>query len=263
MAPGGRRLPWRGAEDLLAVSREAHVRQQAGNNTDCDLCTLLFIVGTVPRVPTPGNLLSAWHTRWVAAMVLNRDMGPILRLPSLGELPAAARGALPAPRALLVVADLWHQTGLPDARLQHALLCLAAAPGGDVARHVVVLAVHRSRAREVEAAHTPCVGGECPAVGADGGRGAHPRCRLAGHGTCGGSGGHRVLGLCSAGTGGHRLGRGHCGRRQLLRTASFRVLWDHLQLLGPVCRARRCSPDGIQPASPVFVALTTEPRIPG
>ena len=63
-------------------------------------------------------------------MVLNRDMGPIMPAPSLGELPVAAQGALPVPRARLAVADIGHQTGLPDARLRHALLCLAAAEGG-------------------------------------------------------------------------------------------------------------------------------------
>ena len=94
------------------------------------MCALLSIVGTLLRVPRPGNLLSAVDKSWVAAMVLNRDMGQIMRLPSPGKLPAAALGALPAPHAPLVVADLGHQTGLPDAQRQHALLCLAAAPGG-------------------------------------------------------------------------------------------------------------------------------------
>ena len=83
------------------------------------VCALLSTVGTLLRVPRPCNLLSAVERRWVAAMVLNRDTGPIMRVPSLGELPAAPPGALPVPCAPLVVADLRHQTGLPDARLQH------------------------------------------------------------------------------------------------------------------------------------------------
>ena len=41
-------------------------------------------------------------------------------MPSLGELP----------RTPLAVADIPHQVGLPEARLQHALLCIAAAEGG-------------------------------------------------------------------------------------------------------------------------------------
>ena len=63
-------------------------------------------------------------------MVLNRDMGPVVCLPSLGELPAAALSALPAPRTPLPMADIGHQAGLPDARLQHALVCMAATRGG-------------------------------------------------------------------------------------------------------------------------------------
>ena len=63
-------------------------------------------------------------------VALNRDMGPIARLPSLGELLAAVLDALPAPRTPLAVEDVPHQVGLPEARLQHALLCMAAAEGG-------------------------------------------------------------------------------------------------------------------------------------
>ena len=63
-------------------------------------------------------------------MALNRDMGPIARLPLLRELPAAVLDALPAPRTPLTVADVPHHTGLPEARMRHALLCMAAAEGG-------------------------------------------------------------------------------------------------------------------------------------
>ena len=35
------------------------MRQPADNSTDCGVCALLFIVGTLIRVPRPGNLLSA------------------------------------------------------------------------------------------------------------------------------------------------------------------------------------------------------------
>ena len=104
-----RRRPTRpGAEDLLTASKAAHVRQPAGNNTDCGVCMLLSAVGILLRVPRPGNLLSAVDGRWVAAMLVNRDMGPIMRLHSPGELPVPALSDLPAPHTPLVVADLKH-----------------------------------------------------------------------------------------------------------------------------------------------------------
>ena len=66
----------------------------------------------------------------LAAVVLNRDMGPIAHLQSLGELPAAVLEALPAPRTPLDVADVPHHVGLPGARMQHAMLSMSAADGG-------------------------------------------------------------------------------------------------------------------------------------
>ena len=50
-------------------------------------------------------------------MVLNTDMEPIMCLPSLVELSAAALSALPVPHEPLVVVALWHEAGHPDARL--------------------------------------------------------------------------------------------------------------------------------------------------
>ena len=92
------------------------MRQLDSNNTDYGLCALLSTVGTLLRVPRPGNLLSTLESWWVAAMVLNRYMGPIMHLASLEELPAAALGALPAPRAPMAVADVGHRAGLPRGR---------------------------------------------------------------------------------------------------------------------------------------------------
>ena len=122
-------------------------------------------------------------------MVLNRDMGSIVRLPSLQELPAAGLSSLPAPQAPLVVADLRHQAGLPDARTQHALLCLAAAPGG-LSLVMSVSLQHIRVALQLQTPHASQlweVGGECPAVAAGGGPGAHPCCGAGGRGTGGGS----------------------------------------------------------------------------
>ena len=88
MAPRGRRAGWPGAEHLLAEARAAQVQQPAGNTKDCGVCALMSAIATLLSVPRPGNLLSALDRRWVAVVVLNRDMGPMARLPSLGELPA-------------------------------------------------------------------------------------------------------------------------------------------------------------------------------
>ena len=131
-----------GAERLLATARAAQVQQPAGNNKDCGVCALMSTVGTLLRVPRPRNLLSALDRRRVAAVVLNRDMGPIARLPSLGELPAAVLDALPAPRTPLDVAGVQHSAGLPGARMQHALLCMAAAADGGMSMLMTVSLQH-------------------------------------------------------------------------------------------------------------------------
>ena len=89
------------------------MQQPAGNNKHCGVCPLMSTVGTLLRVPRPGNLLSARDRPWEAAVVLSRDTGPIARLPSLGELPAAVLDALPAPRTPMDVADVQHRAGCP------------------------------------------------------------------------------------------------------------------------------------------------------
>ena len=83
MASRGQRARWPGAEHLLATARSAQVQQPAGNTKDCGVCALMSAVGTLLGVLKPGNLLSALDRRWVAAVVLNREMGPTARLPSL------------------------------------------------------------------------------------------------------------------------------------------------------------------------------------
>ena len=114
MAPGGQRTVWPGAEDLLTVPRVAQARQPATIRKHCGVCALLSTVGILLRVPRPGTLVTRLDRRWMAAVVLKRDIGPVVRLPSLGELPAEALNVLPAPRPPLPVADLGHKAGLPD-----------------------------------------------------------------------------------------------------------------------------------------------------
>ena len=95
----------------------------------CGVCAMLSAIGTLLRVPRPGNVLSTLDRRWVPAVALNREMGPVARLPSMGELPAVLLDALPAPHTPLTAADIPHQTGLPRGRMRHALLCMATAEG--------------------------------------------------------------------------------------------------------------------------------------
>ena len=102
MSPGGQSLVWPGAEDMLTVSRAALVRQPAGKRTECAVYAMLSTAGTLLRVPRPGTVLFTVDRRCMAAMV----MRPIVRLPSPGEVTAAAPGALPTPRAPVAVADI-------------------------------------------------------------------------------------------------------------------------------------------------------------
>ena len=155
MARQGQGVEWPGAEHLLATARAAQVQQPAGENKDCGVCAPMSTVGTLLQVPRPGNLLSALDRRWVAAVVLNRDMGPIARLPSLGELPAAVLDTLPTPRTPLDVADVQHSVGLPGARIHHALLCMAPAADGGMSMLMTVSLQHVQDAMQQQRMHAP------------------------------------------------------------------------------------------------------------
>ena len=63
MAPRGQRAEWPGAEHLLASAQAAQVQQPAGNDKDCGVGALLSALGTLLRVPRPGNLLSTLAKR--------------------------------------------------------------------------------------------------------------------------------------------------------------------------------------------------------
>ena len=108
MATRGQTAVWPCAENLLATARTAQVKQPDGNSNDCGVCALMSTAGALLCMPRPDNLLSTLDRRWVAAVALKRDIRPIARIPSLGELPAAVLDALSAPRTPLVVADIPH-----------------------------------------------------------------------------------------------------------------------------------------------------------
>ena len=267
MAPRGQRAGWPGAEHLLAEARAAQVQQPAGNTKDCGVCALMSAVGTLLRVPRPGNLLSALDRRWAAAVVLNRDMGPIARLPSLGELPAAVLDALPAPRKPLDVADVQHNVGLLGARMQHALLCMAAAADGKMSMLMTVSLQHVQDAMQQQRMHAPQPWEESAkrwlrvesvppthTVGvADMGRLVVLE-------------GAEYWACVRVETGGLEwvvVTACRLRRQQSRGPACYRVFRECLRELGPVRRAHRCTAEDIPPAPAVFVEVTRPPAIQG
>ena len=248
------------------MAQAAQVKQPAGNNKDCGVYALMSALGTLLRVPRPGKLLSTLDKRWVAAVVLNRDMGPIACLPSLGELPAAVLDALPAPRTPLDVADVPHHVGLPGARMQHALLSMAAADGG-MSMLMTVSLQHVQDAMQQQQMHAPQPWEESAkrwlqvesvppthTVGmADMGRlvvleraeyWAYVRVETRGLERI-------VVTAC-------RL------RRQQSRApACYRVFGECHRELGPVRRANRCTAGDIPQAPAVFVEVTRPRKVQG
>ena len=267
MAPRGQRAGWPGAEHLLAEARAAQVQQPAGNTKDCGVCALMSAVGTLLRVPRPGNLLSALDRRWVAAMVLNRDMGPIARLPSLGELPAAVWDALPAPRTPLDLADVPHSVGLPGARMQHALLCMAAAADGGMSMLATVSLQHVQDAMQQQRMHSPQPWEESakrwlrvesvPSTHTVG---------VADMGRLMVLEGEEYWACVRVETGGLEwvvVTACRLRRQQSRGPACYRVFRECLRELGPVRRAHRCTAEDIPPAPAVFVEVTRPPVIQG
>ena len=267
MAPRGQRAGWPGAEHLLATARAAQVQQPAGNNMACGVCARMSTVRTLLRVPRPGNVLSALDRRWVAAVVLNRDMGPIARLPSLGELLAAVLDALPAPRTPLDVADVPHSVGLPGARMQHALLCMAAAADGGMSMLMTVSLQHVHDAMQQQRMHAPQPWEESAkrwlrvesvppthTVGvADMGRLLVLE-------------GEEYWACVRVETGGLEwviVTACRLKRQQSRGPACYRVFRECLRELGPVRRAHRCTAVDIPPAPEVFVEVTRPPAVQG
>ena len=224
-------------------------------------------VGTLLRVPRPGNLLSALDRRWVAAVVLNGDMGPIARLPSLGELPAAVLDALPAPRAPLDVADVPHGVGLPGACMQHALLCLAAAADGGMSMLMTVPLQHVQNAMQQQRMHAPQPWEErakrwlqletvppTHTVGvADMGRLVVLE-------------GAEYWACVRVETGGLEwvvVTACRLRREQSRSPACYRALGECLRELGPVRRAHRCTAEDIPLAPAVFAEVTRPPAVQG
>ena len=266
MAPRSQRAEWPGVEHVLATAQAAQVQQPGGNNQDCGVCALMSALGTLLRVPRPGNLLSTLDRRWVAAVVLNRVMGPIVCLPSLGELPAAVLDALPAPRTPLDVADIPHHVGLPGARMQHALPSMAAADGG-TSMLMTVSMQHVQDAMQQQQMHAPQPWEESAKQWLQ--VESVPRTHAVGVADMG-----RLVVLEGAQywacvrveTGGlERVAVTACRlrRQQSSGPACYRVFRECLRVLGPVRRAHRCRPGDIPQAPALFVEVTRPPKVQG
>ena len=266
MAPRSQRAEWPGAEHLLATAQAAQVQQPAGNNKDSGVCALMSALGTLLRVPRPGNLLSTLDKRWVAAVVLNRDMAPIARLPSLGELPAAVLDALPAPRTPLDVADVPHHVGSPGARMQHALLSMAAADGG-MCMLMTVSLQHVQDAMQQQQMHAPQPWEESAKRWLQ--VESVPPTHTVGMADMG-----RLVVLEGAEywacvrveTGGLEwvvVTACRLKRQQSKRPAGYGVFGECLRALGPVRRAHRCTAGDIPQAPAVFVEVTRPPKVQG
>ena len=259
-------MVWAGAENLLATARAAEVKQLDGNTKDCGVCALMSTIGTLLRVPTPDNLLSTLDRRWLAAVLLNRDMGPIARLPSPGELPTAVLDALPTPRTPLEVADIQHQVGLPEVRMRHALLCMAAAEEG-MSMVLSVSLQHVNDVMQRQRRYAPKPWEE------NARRWLHVEDVLPTHTV-----GEADMGKLVVLEGAEywvcvRVDKGGLEwivvtasrlRTQQSRGPAFcRVLREYLRSLDPVWRAYRCTTGDVPQAPAVFVEVTQQPRVPG
>ena len=225
---------------------------------------MLSAISILLRVPQPANLLSTLDRRWAAAVALNRDMGPVACLPSLGELPAAVPHALPAPRTPLTVADIPHQTGLPETRMRHALPCMAAAEGG-MPMVVSLSLLHVKDAAQQQRPYAPQPWEESAqrwlrvwdlmptrAVGL-----AHMKKLLVLEGA-------EYWASVRVEKGGLEwiiVTASRLIRQQSRGRACYGVLRDRLRFLGPVCRPCKCTPEDIPQAPAVFVEVMKK-RVP-
>ena len=199
-------------------------------------------------------------------MALNRDMGPIARLPSLGELPAAVLHALPAPRTPLEVADIPHQVGLHEARMRHALLCMAAAEGGDVHGDDGLSAAREGRDAPARLyAPQPWKENARRRLHMEG----VPPTHTVGEADMGklvvleGAEYWFCVRVDKGGLEWVVVTASRLRRQQSKGPACYRVLRECLRSMGPMCRAYRCTTGDVPQAPAVFVEVAQPPRVPG
>ena len=193
-------------------------------------------------------------------------MGPIARLPSLGELPTVVLEALPAPRTPLDVANVPHHVGLPGARMQHALPRLAAADGGMSMLMTLSLQhvkdamqqeqMHAPQPREASAKRWLQVEGVPPThtVG------------MADMGKLVVLEGAEYWACVRVKAGGLQwivVPACQLRRQQSRGPACYRVFRECIRSLGPVRRAHKCTTGDIPQAPAAFVEVTQPPKVQG
>ena len=180
---------------------------------------------------------------------------------------AAVLDALPAPRTPLDVADVQHSVGLPGARMQHALLCMAAAAHGGMSMLMTVSLQHVQDALQQKRMHAPQPWEESAKrwLRSE----SVPPTHTVGVAVMG-----RLVVLEGAEywacvrveTGGPEwvvVTACRLRRQQSRGPACYRVFRECLRELGPVRRAQRCTAEDIPPAPAVFVEVTRPPAIQG
>ena len=217
-------------------------------------------------LPRPGNLLSTLDRRCMAAVVLNKDMAPIARLPSLGELPAAVLEALPTPCTPLDVADIPHHVGLPGARMERALLSMAAADRG-MSMLMTVSLQHVKDAMQQQQMHAPQPWEE------NARQWLHvegvPPTHTAGMADVGklvvfeGAEYWACVWMEAGGLEWAVVTACRLSRQQSRGPACHRLFRECLRSLGPVRRAHRCTTGDIPQAQAVFVEVTQPLKVQG
>ena len=186
---------------------------------------------------------------------------------ALGELPAAVLDALPAPRTPLDVADVQHSVGLPGARMQHALLCMAAAADGGMSMLATVSLQDVQDAMQQQRMHDPQPSEESAK------RWLRVESVPSTH-TVGVADMGRLVVLEGAeywacvrvepeGLEWVVVTACRLRRQQSRGPACYRVFRECLREPGPVRRAHKCTAEDIPPAPAVFVEVTRRPAIQG
>ena len=177
-----------------------------------------------------------------------------------------ALDALPAPHAPLDVADVPHSVGLPGARMQHALLCMAAVADGGMSMLMTVSLQHVQDAMQQQRMHAPAVGRERQAMAAGGERASHPYGGVADMGRLVVLEGAEYWACVRVETGGLEWVVVTACRLRMQQSrgpACYRVFRECLRELGPVRRAHKCTAEDIPPAPAVFVEVTRPPVVQG
>ena len=181
-------------------------------------------------------------------------------------LPAAVLDALPAPCTPLDVAEVPHNVGLPEARMQHAPLSMAAADGG-MSMLMTVSLEHVQDAMQQQHMHAPHPWEESAkrwlqveSVPPTHTVGMVDMGRLV---VLEGAEYWACVRVETRGLEGIVVTACRLRRQQSRGPACYRVFGECLRELGPVRRAHRCTAGDIPQAPAVFVEVTRPPKVQG